>query len=1123
MNLASNVARRDVFNRKGRSAFVPCVFDEYSKFSDKLTQQFCSWYSYDEAPLYAFLEEHNWSIRGYHSLRPDLHFDFVPFDFDSDDVLTSFAHTLKFVKWLETQGVPESHFTVWLSGSKGFHVEVDRAAFDVSHPSKDILRRLKFFVELLMKTLDIKVDLSLYSHARLYRCPNSKHAKTGLFKTLIKLDDLNVDHVSKRAEWAAWPHDDYNCFSHEELAELLKLPDLEDVQQETRMHEDLVVDSSLSIISKCPKIQQIMQNPDSRELRRQAAGVLMEAYGSSDAAEVNILYEAFRNHPYLDDVRYDDAEKWRREFDKEGLIKCQKSCTSFGCGAEQKKLCGTRAPSDHLISSQEITPITVGEARKILDERMTEAVYGENDDMLAFDMPIGIGKTTVVLRKLAEDEKLSALYLCPTHELAEQVHNKALDMWIENSRRLMSRVALDKHDPAAFVCPYIDEVRAAQGVVKSLTRTICFRCPRFPFHRDAEPLESPCEYYMQYDKLEDVRLVIATHSHANDYTYEQCKLHNRSFMVVDESPIKTFSGSIDRVADELQVIMKAHRGDVYQELIAEVNAQSMDPPVYDDTRDLEAKFDFVRHQHKVEENRLTAEKYEHDKEKLEDAKIMQRAGYTFISSVIGGLALDFRDLRHMDDRHQATLYKTFIDRIIDKSKYPPAMALQDGFRHVIFPDVMQNAIVCSTKNLQYYMNLSYYFPDRMPAKKVIVLDATSNKLLYERLIEATTEESEELRQLHYFKLPFVEQTNVHITQVTNSGYNKTRILDDSSLFDNLAYVMRNLRSTHPEAKILLVCVKDLVDKLSEGIDVDVVNYGATKGLDDYGDYDFEVVLGGFFVANGGIIENLHRLGLYDVDVELLEAATVIVRNKHVARDGGFYFSQRKAFKYSKPRETLAYANALFGQTAASEVVQAVRLRLFSGATDKTCIILTNVGLTTIYADRFMSLQELSAELEDTSGIQSDIDTTIVRRNNLMLAKLHRVEVGDEFCLSDINADEAAARRFLVQHQNIGTLKRTKPKTYMKVTEVGQQGELQAKSSKSTVSAKLDSWLDSLSGMSEFTSSEAAEAADTVSAHFIKDWLRKNSEAGSIVKMGDTKNTKYRKLERLTGMLSKLLR
>ena len=59
MELASNVARRDTFNRKGRNAFVPYGFLDYSKFCEKLIPQFCSWYAYEQKPLYDFLVENS--------------------------------------------------------------------------------------------------------------------------------------------------------------------------------------------------------------------------------------------------------------------------------------------------------------------------------------------------------------------------------------------------------------------------------------------------------------------------------------------------------------------------------------------------------------------------------------------------------------------------------------------------------------------------------------------------------------------------------------------------------------------------------------------------------------------------------------------------------------------------------------------------------------------------------------------------------------------------------------------------------------------------------------------------------------------------------------------------------
>ena len=996
---------------------------------------------------------------GYHQAKPLLYFEFIPFDFDADEVHVALEHTQKFVEFLLSLGVPRTHFKVWLSGSKGFHVEVDRSVFDLAHPSADVLRRARAFAERAMRALSIKVDLSLYSSARLYRVPNSKHAKTGLYKTLVDVDDLTEEHVARRAEWAAWPHEDLPLFSHEPVEQQIMLPDVEVEHQETQLAGDLTFDTTMSIISKCPRIQHIMANPENREARRQAAGVLMEAYGSSSAPEVEALYTAFRGNPYMDEPRMNDAEKWRKEFDKDGVVKCPKTCTSFGCGKEQKRICGTKFPSDHLVTGAKIDPITVEEARSILAERMNEAVYAANDHVYAFGMPIGIGKTTKLLELLAADPNLRAAYLCYSHDLAEQVFNDAKALGIEDSRRLMSRVRmhdeLNRDDANGFPCPYIGEIKAMQNKSQNITRAVCSKCPRFP----ARAGEGTCEYFAQFDGAADVRLIVGVHAHANVHTMSRISMETRNFMVVDESPLKTFSGSINAVPADMQVVFRAFGAAATSELLQEVEDEDVDGEELPEVEP-EGLFGYVRLLHAREEAEQQRAENARRRITLEEHKAAQRFMYTCMGTLIAGGRVTGDQLAMISQLPYWGCWKKLIERLVDMSKYEPAMALQEGFRHVCFPDVVADAIKCVLDLGQHYsMNQSYFFPNPMPDSKIIILDATSSRPLYERMIEAgtsPTDDGELIKPLHYFKLPYVEQTHAKVTQVTNSGYGKSRLKDDERAMDGLMYVLKTIRTVNPAASLLFVSVMEL----KQAIEKDLSNtssghYGAMRGSNAYEDYDFEVIVGGFFVSNEAIVEGLHRLGMHNVDIELLEAATIAVRNKHVARDGGTYFSQRKAFKSLGKRDPMSYANALYEQAAVSEVVQAVRVRLFSGKPDKSCIILTNIGLTTIYADRFMTLQEIAAELEDESGVQSDINTEIVRRDDLMLAKLFRVEVGAIFKLADIDDDEAAARRFVVQHQNVGTVKRIGPKTYEKLAEVGKSAVQAPKESKQVVHARLD--------------------------------------------------------------------
>ena len=126
-------------------------------------------------------------------------------------------------------------------------------------------------------------------------------------------------------------------------------------------------------------------------------------------------------------------------------------------------------------------------------------------------------------------------------------------------------------------------------------------------------------------------------------------------------------------------------------------------------------------------------------------------------------------------------------------------------------------------------------------------------------------------------------------------------------------------------------------------------------------------------------------------------------------------------------------------------------------------------------------------------------------------------------LEDIHSDENIARRFLTQYQNAGIIERIAPKTYKKLAELGDIVEVKIKESKATVFAKLDQWLMQLPANGEFTSTDAAESADTTSAHFIKEWLKVKTERSQVVKLGSTKGSKYRKITKLTGIMSEIVK
>jgi hypothetical protein len=90
--------------------------------------------------------------------------------------------------------------TVFFSGCKGFHAEAETAgAVAPSGIAHQVTRRL---AETVAGAAGVTIDTGVYDKVRLWRAPNSRHGKTGLYKTRIELDDLlhaSVDWIRRRA------------------------------------------------------------------------------------------------------------------------------------------------------------------------------------------------------------------------------------------------------------------------------------------------------------------------------------------------------------------------------------------------------------------------------------------------------------------------------------------------------------------------------------------------------------------------------------------------------------------------------------------------------------------------------------------------------------------------------------------------------------------------------------------------------------------------------------------------------------------------------------------------------------------------------------------------------------
>lgn len=152
---------------------------------------YVSTYYYNEDHLNQFKQ--TGSVKGFKDLKTNK----IWFDFD-DSIDPSLAQNdaKKVVKILLGEGFPEEAIDIFYSGNKGFHVEV--------LVDKELNRTQVEYLALKKYGKDLKtLDLSTYDYNQIFRIPNTKHPKSGLFKrqlTLSQLNGLTIDYIKKEAE-----------------------------------------------------------------------------------------------------------------------------------------------------------------------------------------------------------------------------------------------------------------------------------------------------------------------------------------------------------------------------------------------------------------------------------------------------------------------------------------------------------------------------------------------------------------------------------------------------------------------------------------------------------------------------------------------------------------------------------------------------------------------------------------------------------------------------------------------------------------------------------------------------------------------------------------------------------
>jgi len=112
------------------------------------------------------------------------------FDLDHTDTERSLKDAQTLAGYL-SEFLDESQIRIYFTGMKGFHIECEALAIGVV-PSNDLPSIFRLIANDLKDKLALEtIDFAVYDVRRMWRLPNTRHQKTGLYKVHLSIDDLN--------------------------------------------------------------------------------------------------------------------------------------------------------------------------------------------------------------------------------------------------------------------------------------------------------------------------------------------------------------------------------------------------------------------------------------------------------------------------------------------------------------------------------------------------------------------------------------------------------------------------------------------------------------------------------------------------------------------------------------------------------------------------------------------------------------------------------------------------------------------------------------------------------------------------------------------------------------------
>ena len=184
------------------------VWDVNSHVPQDHKDCYCTYHRFPK--VYA---EHRRKIGSTKGYKGTSYTDFIPFDFDSDDLTVSQERTRDFLKVLEVSYEVDGLHGVrcWFSGKKGFHVGLSSTLFGGWTPALDLAVKLKVLAKVVGQGLGI--DPAIYDQNRLLRMQNTIHGVSGLWKIPLLPMEILTESIetiqawasaSRKVEWPDW-------------------------------------------------------------------------------------------------------------------------------------------------------------------------------------------------------------------------------------------------------------------------------------------------------------------------------------------------------------------------------------------------------------------------------------------------------------------------------------------------------------------------------------------------------------------------------------------------------------------------------------------------------------------------------------------------------------------------------------------------------------------------------------------------------------------------------------------------------------------------------------------------------------------------------------------------------